>query len=118
VTAALALLHRLKASGFRLQPDLASGRIVVSPASQLTDELRALIREHKAALLGALAALPPELEQRIRAMAVRWEYSDADLVDVLERARRDPGGWMRVVALDEEREAEFRARGFIPRSDT
>ena len=92
--------------------------LLVGPRSALSDELLALIRAHKLELLQAISELPADLERRIRSMATRWQYTDADLADVLERARRDPGGWTRVVALDEEREAEFRARGSIPQSDT
>jgi hypothetical protein len=111
VTAALALLERLQAAGFWLQPDLAAGRIVISPASALTEELRAQILEHKTALLRALTPLPPDLEQRIRAMAARWEYSNDDLVDVLQRARLDPASWTLAVEFDEDREALHRQRG-------
>lgn len=53
----------------------------------------------------------PDLERRIHAMARRWQYAPEELADVLDRARRDPAGWERAVALDERREAEFRARG-------
>lgn len=59
----------------------------------------------------------PDLESRIRAMAQRWQYSDAELIDVLSRARRDPAGWMRAVALDERGEQEFRERGLLPKGD-
>jgi len=60
---------------------------------------------------------PQDLEHRIRAMARRWEYSQAELSDALSRARHDPGGWGNVVAIDEQREAKFREYGFLPRAD-
>jgi hypothetical protein len=55
----------------------------------------------------------PALERRIRMMASRWQYSDVELADVLDRARSNPVGWLRAVALDEQREAEFRSKGFL-----
>jgi hypothetical protein len=51
-------------------------------------------------------------------MARRWEYSPDELTYVLDRARKDPAGWMRAVALDERREQEFRERGLLPRADS
>lgn len=61
--------------------------------------------------------LAPDLERRIRLMAHRWHYSADELVDVLERARLDPAGWLRAVAVDECREQEFRKRGLLPQAD-
>ena len=66
---------------------------------------------------GAPLDLPPDFERRIHAMAKRWQYTEAELVEVLDRARRDPAGWARAVALDERREHEFRERGLLPRAD-
>lgn len=63
------------------------------------------------------SALSPDLDRRIRLMAKRWEYSSEELADALDRARRDPAGWSRAVALDERREAEFRECGVLPRAD-
>lgn len=102
MTPAEILLKRLRANGFWLEPDLARGCIVFRPASELTDGLRDLIREHKEALIELLTALPPELESRICAMAERWRYSNEELADVLQWARLDPAGWRRVVELDEK----------------
>jgi hypothetical protein len=59
----------------------------------------------------------PALERRIRAMARRWQYATYELTDVLARARANPAGWERAVALDERREQEFRERGWLPRTD-
>ena len=64
------------------------------------------------------STLPAELERRIRAMAHRWEYTPAELHDVLERARANPAGWISAVAYDEEREAAFRDNGKLPRTIT
>jgi hypothetical protein len=58
-----------------------------------------------------------DLGHRIRAMARRWQYTDAELSDVLDRARRDPADWSRAVALDEQREKEFCERGWLPKAD-
>jgi hypothetical protein len=50
---AVEILRRAKAAGVRLYVD--AGRIVATPKSAITDELRALIRAHKPALLEVLA---------------------------------------------------------------
>lgn len=46
------ILNRVTAAGVRLR--VASGRIVAAPKDAMTEDLRALIRSHKAALLEAL----------------------------------------------------------------
>ncbi len=56
--------------------------------------------------ISKVLAFNQELERRLRAMAERWEYSPSDLNEVLERAKCNPAGWERAVALDEEREAK------------
>lgn len=47
--------------------------------------------------------LSAELERRIRTMARRWRYTEADLSDALERARADPVRWLMAVDLDERK---------------
>ena len=56
-------------------------------------------------------SLSPDLARRIQAMARRWRYTEAELAEVLALATHDPGAWLRAVAMDERREAEFRASG-------
>ena len=46
------LLHDLLAAGFTL--DLADGKLLVTPASKLTDELRAALRASKPELMALL----------------------------------------------------------------
>lgn len=41
------------------------------------------------------------LESRIRQMAARWQYSDAELADALNRAAQNPAGWLTCVEDDE-----------------
>jgi hypothetical protein len=105
---AFGLLLDLRAAGLYLKP--AGKRIRVAPANRVTPEVRLRILKHKQELLAAL-----DLECRIRAMAQRWQCTDNTLGVVLERARRNPAGWARAVALDECREAAFRKHGFLPR---
>lgn len=50
------VLERLSAYGVRLEREGAA--LVAMPKAALTDELRALIRDHKPALLDALAGAP------------------------------------------------------------
>jgi len=60
---------------------------------------------------------PADLERRIRLMAQRWQYTHAELLEVLDLASDDPGVWLRAVVLDERREQAFRDRGLQPRAD-
>jgi len=53
------------------------------------------------------------LRRRIERMAQRWRYSTTELAEVMKLARLDPDRWSAAIALDEEREAEFRAAGMI-----
>ena len=53
---ASAILEALKVKGVRLTRD--GGDLIATPRAALTDELRALIREHKPELLQALTAEP------------------------------------------------------------
>jgi hypothetical protein len=57
----------------------------------------------------------PDLERRIRAIAVRWHYTDAEVTEVVDLTRADPEKWACAVTLDEQREAEFRADGRLPK---
>jgi hypothetical protein len=61
---AVRVLHRLRERGVHLR---AQGEtLVAAPRNALTDELRALIRNHKQTLLDALASEPAELQKRAR----------------------------------------------------
>ena len=60
---------------------------------------------------------PGSLRPRIEAMARRWGYSPAEVSEVLKLARADPEPWRAAVALDEQRESEFRARGILSESE-
>lgn len=110
------LLADLQRLGLRIRAQ--GDALIVEPRAALTDELRSLIRANKPQLLEALAPLPADLDNRIRAMALRWQYSNAELSDVLMRARLDPAYRTVRVAEDEHREAEFRERGLLPRMDS
>lgn len=103
----LVLLAEIQAAGLHLtlRP---GGKVNAAPIERLTPELRERIVTHKPALLAAL-----DLERRIRAMATRWQYTPADLTEVLELARQNPAKWLAAVALDERRESEFRAQGLL-----
>ena len=49
-----------------------------------------------------LVTLPPDLEVRILAMAMRWHYSGDDLAAAFAGARADPEDWRKVVETDEQ----------------
>src|SRR5438105_3001211 len=55
------VLHRLQERGVHLR--IQGDAIVAAPRDALTDELRALIREHKPALLDAMKAAQPCLDE-------------------------------------------------------
>jgi hypothetical protein len=48
------VLHRLQAEGYRLAAD--AGKLIVTPASKLTDETRGLIRAHRDGLLSIIGS--------------------------------------------------------------
>lgn len=58
--AALELLEDLLEAGFQVEADRREDRVVVSPGSRLTDDLRDRIRRRKAALVEILDPAPPE----------------------------------------------------------
>lgn len=94
--AAVALLAELRAAGLHLEPS-AGDKVHVRPLELLTPERRQAILSNKPALRAVLT-----LEQRIRSMADRWQYTDADLAEALEGAAADPAGWLAAVQDDEE----------------
>jgi len=55
------LLQQLRLEGFGLTVD--GDRLIVTPATELTDERRALIRQHKTELLALLSEWPDESQQ-------------------------------------------------------
>jgi hypothetical protein len=88
-----------------------------TPATAATQESESSRSSNSSRGAPLTLTLSPEFEQRIRAMAQRWQYSPEELADVLERAQRDPAGWTRAVELDERREEAFRQCGALPRAD-
>jgi hypothetical protein len=110
------LLRSLQGLGLTLTAD--GERLLVGPSECITDNVRSLIREHKAELLilvggkenaFARAAVGPstaDLERRIRAMAVWWRYSDEETRSALERAAEDYVRWQSLVEDDERWRAE------------
>jgi hypothetical protein len=67
-----------------------------------------------------LAVLDTRLEECIRAMAKRWNYSGDDLAAALDGAMVDPVGWWRVVDVDEafeERAAIMEYEGGLSREE-
>jgi hypothetical protein len=122
------LLGMMARAGIRLHTD--GEKIFAGPREALTDELRDAIRANKLALLAALseqspngekqlsthgkgrgssiksAPITPDLERRIREMAVWWRYSDEETQYALERAAEDHVGWQKLVEDDERWRAE------------
>lgn len=101
------LLHALRGAGLVLTLTPA-GTLSVKPGEHLTDETRALIREHKAELLAALAAEVPQVPQ---VPLLRGCGSAADVEALEERAAilEHDAGMSRA-------EAEAAARAQVQRS--
>jgi hypothetical protein len=53
--------------------------------------------------IGNISRLDAELERRIRTMARRWRYTEAELHEVLALAADDPARWLLAVNLDERK---------------
>ena len=79
---AAALLQQVRAAGFTL--DLADGKLLVTPASMLTDELRAALRASKPEVLALLAA-----EHGTKAEAIEERASIVEFDRGLSRAEAE-----------------------------
>jgi hypothetical protein len=62
-------LESLRQDGFTLSA--ADGRLIVVPASRLTDEARTLIRQHRDAFLVILASEPPSQSAKVNTAPIR-----------------------------------------------
>jgi hypothetical protein len=87
-------------------PSDLPGKVHVQPLSALTPARRQAILTLKSELLAVL-----DLEQRIRDMGTRWNYSPDDLADALASAAADPAGWLMAVVADEELTAKCKRAG-------
>lgn len=67
VTSATELLSLLRSSGFTVRLD--AGKLLVSPASRLTDDERAALKEHRA---GLLEILDPATQAALSAPKADW----------------------------------------------
>lgn len=110
------IIRQVSADGVTLKVTPA-GTLKATGNQAAIDRWVPVLKACKPDIIAELTRLPSSLEQRIRAMAHRWRYSPEELADVIERARRDPAGWLRAVALDEQQEATFRERGLLPSAD-
>ena len=95
-----ALVAHLTAAGFGIR--WAGDRLLVSPADQLTDELRALIREHRPALSDYLQQPPASAHRLWDSSPRRWAMGIAQ-----PHPGRQPGGGRRLVSPG----PEHRTRG-------
>jgi virulence-associated protein VagC len=82
------LLADLTGAGLTVTPE--GDRLVIRPASRLTDELRAAVREAKPELLRLLteaAPAPPPCDPPIVARLIRWGWPHAEAQAQAERLR-------------------------------
>lgn len=100
MSAALNLLSQLRAAGFTLAA--RDGKLIVTPASRLTPELTASIREHKPALLELLARRAHHAEDvptlagylERRPPTERVQLHEVELVTWGDRTvALEPGAW-------------------------
>lgn len=83
------LLNDLARAGLTLSSDGAS--VVVSPASLLTDDIRARVRDAKPELLALLSEDPRTTDRRERLLRWGWPAPDAEaLAQRLARRDREP----------------------------
>lgn len=91
---AATLLHELQAEGFTIRAD--GGRLILSPAGRLGERRKALVREHKPALLAIIAQgkeQPPpnaDIGGAIRDYARLHGYDPARLAKALAYAQAHP----------------------------
>lgn len=74
------------------------------PVAAGLSDLPGVIRYHPdqgATCPAWLATIPGDLEARIRSMAERWVHSGDDMALVLDAARQDPEGWLRMIEVDD-----------------
>jgi hypothetical protein len=100
-----AILRELRAAGFRLWAE--AGRIMVEPASRLTDDHRAAIATSRPAILAALSPRPGEREAIERELR-RIMGDHPDFAEAMTHATRSPGEYLQQL---EATTAERQARG-------
>lgn len=100
------VLETLQAAGITVVED--GGRLVASPSSALTDELRELIRTHKAALLD-LVTLPPGVARRLVEMVKTGAIDAEDAALVRARYHAYPAEWDFLLDLCTQARREARA---------
>ena len=93
----LTLLSRLRGRGITLSVTENGALRIEAPEGTLSPDVREWFRQRKPELIAALT-----LEQRIRNMAARWEYSPEELAVALAGAASDPATWLAGVAWDEQ----------------
>jgi hypothetical protein len=92
-------LPTLAAAGLSVGLD-ADGALLIGPRDRLTDELRALIREHRAELLASLTlpasvvprTVQPELLRLLAEVGDRYGCTAEERAEMAEAAARDPEG--------------------------
>jgi hypothetical protein len=90
----IALLDDLRREGLAVA--LVGGKILISPADRITEQLRNRIRARRQEAIEHL-----QLECQIQAMAERWKYTSDELAMAMAAAAIDPSGWRKWVERDE-----------------
>ncbi len=106
VPAQLDPLSELRAAGLSVMLD--AGRLIVNPASALTDAYRRSLRENRAHILAALNAEADELARLVRECGDAYDFTKAERTEALATALRDPAAALkcfRAMAGDWAKEA-------------
>lgn len=109
------LLAELRAKGLRLSMAV-DGRLLVAPRASVTGELDALIRESRSQLIEALQAEKRglvALQEQVREMAARWQYTLDEIEEALTCAAAEPEAWQRYCQMDEEMAATAKRAGRV-----
>lgn len=99
-------LATLRAAGLAVEA-LPDGHLRVTPAERLTDDLRALIHEHKAAILAQLA----DAERDMSASAIRERFrqnaaallAELEALPALSQEQEDEAAYYRSVVTPRQR---------------
>lgn len=81
-------LSELRAAGLTVL--LGAGRLIVSPASALTDAHRKILRERRSFIVTALKAEADELAHLVRQCGDTYGFTEEEHAEALAAALRDP----------------------------
>jgi hypothetical protein len=82
------VLHLIRESGLTVTAD--GDRLIVNPTERITDDLRAMIRGNKSAVLDALESETVELTRLVQVCGERYDFTAEEHAEALTAALADP----------------------------